>query len=154
VDFGAFAQLEPGVEGLIHISELADISVADPLHSVRPGERVMVKVLRVDGKRQRIGLQRRMVDQSALGDQAGAALEQSSGPEIEVEADAQGVDGFDADTQTGDDMIDVAVMETPADAPSAMDADITDAVGDDSAPDAAPDAVPDAGADDEDALSS
>jgi small subunit ribosomal protein S1 len=56
VDFGAFAQLEPGIEGLIHISELADIAVAEPLKTVRPGDRVMVKVLRVDPKRQRVGL--------------------------------------------------------------------------------------------------
>lgn len=59
VEFGAFAQLEPGIEGLIHISELADITVAEPLRSVRPGDKVMVKVLRVDAKRQRVGLSRR-----------------------------------------------------------------------------------------------
>lgn len=56
VDFGAFAQLEPGVEGLIHLSEVADITVAEPLKTVRVGDEVMVKVLRVDNKRQRIGL--------------------------------------------------------------------------------------------------
>ena len=55
-DFGAFAELEPGVEGLIHISELADIAVAEPLKVVRAGDKVTVKVLRVDSKRQRIGL--------------------------------------------------------------------------------------------------
>lgn len=55
-DFGAFAQLEPGVEGLIHISEIADIAVAEPLKTVHPGDKVMAKVLRVDPKRQRIGL--------------------------------------------------------------------------------------------------
>ncbi|MCB0061055.1 MAG: S1 RNA-binding domain-containing protein [Caldilineaceae bacterium] len=61
VDFGAFAQLEPGVEGLIHISELADITVAEPLKTVSSGDEVMVKVLRVEPKRQRIGLSRRQV---------------------------------------------------------------------------------------------
>jgi small subunit ribosomal protein S1 len=55
-EFGAFAELEPGIEGLVHISELADIVVAEPLKTVRPGDTVMVKVLRVDPKRQRIGL--------------------------------------------------------------------------------------------------
>lgn len=59
VDFGAFAQLEPGVEGLIHISEIADITVAEPLKTVSSGDEVMVKVLRVEPKRQRIGLSRR-----------------------------------------------------------------------------------------------
>ena len=61
VDFGAFAQLEPGVEGLIHISELADITVAEPLKSVQPGDEIEVKVLRVDPRRQRVGLSRRQV---------------------------------------------------------------------------------------------
>lgn len=62
VDFGAFAQLEPGVEGLIHISELADIAVAEPLKTVAAGDTVSVKVLRVDAKRQRIGLSRRQAE--------------------------------------------------------------------------------------------
>lgn len=62
VEFGAFAQLESGVEGLIHVSELADISVAEPLKSVRPGDKVMAKILRIDGKRQRIGLSKRQAE--------------------------------------------------------------------------------------------
>jgi small subunit ribosomal protein S1 len=62
VDFGAFARLEPGVEGLIHVSELADISVAEPLKTVKPGDRVAVKILRVDPNRQRIGLSIRQAD--------------------------------------------------------------------------------------------
>lgn len=61
VDFGAFAQLEPGVEGLIHLSEIADITVAEPLKTIRVGDQVMAKVLRVDSKRQRIGLSIRQV---------------------------------------------------------------------------------------------
>jgi small subunit ribosomal protein S1 len=56
VDFGAFAQIEPGVEGLVHISEIADISVAEPLRTIRPGDKVNAKVLRINGKQQRIGL--------------------------------------------------------------------------------------------------
>jgi small subunit ribosomal protein S1 len=56
VDFGAFAEIEPGIEGLVHISELADITVAEPLKTVRPGDEVMAKILRVDPRRQRVGL--------------------------------------------------------------------------------------------------
>ncbi|MBX3014174.1 MAG: S1 RNA-binding domain-containing protein [Caldilineaceae bacterium] len=67
VDFGAFAQLEPGVEGLIHISELADIAVAEPLRTVAAGDEVKVKVLRVDAKRQRIGLSRRQAEGASNG---------------------------------------------------------------------------------------
>ena len=64
-DFGAFAELEPGVEGLIHISEIADIAVAEPLKTVRTGDKVQVKVLRVDPKRQRIGLSIRQAEDTA-----------------------------------------------------------------------------------------
>lgn len=72
VDFGAFAQLEPGVEGLIHISELADITVAEPLKTITSGDEVMVKILRVEPKRQRIGLSRRQVaDQTVPDDDSG-----------------------------------------------------------------------------------
>ena len=66
-EFGAFAELEPGIEGLVHISELADIEVAEPLKTVRPGDKVMVKVLRVDPKRQRIGLSIRQAQEGAQG---------------------------------------------------------------------------------------
>ena len=62
-DFGAFAQLEPGVEGLIHISEIADIAVAEPLRMIKSGDHVTVKVLRVDQKRQRIGLSMRQAQE-------------------------------------------------------------------------------------------
>ncbi len=64
-EFGAFAQLEPGVEGLIHISEIADIAVAEPLKTLRPGDKIMAKVLRVDAKRQRIGLSIRQSQEGA-----------------------------------------------------------------------------------------
>ncbi len=63
IDFGAFAQLEPGIEGLIHISELADITVAEPLKMVSSGDRIPVKILRIHPDRQRIGLSRRQADE-------------------------------------------------------------------------------------------
>jgi small subunit ribosomal protein S1 len=65
VDFGAFAQVEPGVEGLVHISELADISVAEPLKTVRPGDTINAKIWRIDQKRQRIGLSIRQAQDAA-----------------------------------------------------------------------------------------
>lgn len=68
-DFGAFAELESGVEGLIHISELADIAVAEPLKTVRTGDKVNVKVLRVDPKRQRIGLSIRQALETGVAEE-------------------------------------------------------------------------------------
>lgn len=60
--FGAFVQLEPGVEGLVHISHLADRHVVKPDEVVREGQEVDVKVLSVDPKEKRIRLSIREVD--------------------------------------------------------------------------------------------
>jgi small subunit ribosomal protein S1 len=65
VNFGAFARLEPGLEGLIHISELAEGSFMHPRNVVREGDRVRVRVLSVDGSRRRIALTMRNPDVTA-----------------------------------------------------------------------------------------
>lgn len=67
VEFGAFAQIEPGVEGLIHISEIADIAVAEPLTTIKTGDKTVAKILRIEQKRQRIGLSRRQALESGSG---------------------------------------------------------------------------------------
>jgi ribosomal protein S1 len=56
MDFGAFAELEPGVEGLIHISELGHARVHRVSDVVKEGEEVEVKILSVDMDQHRIGL--------------------------------------------------------------------------------------------------
>ncbi|MEN1679732.1 MAG: S1 RNA-binding domain-containing protein [Planctomycetota bacterium] len=56
MDFGAFVKLEPGVEGLIHISELAHGRVYRTSDAVSEGQEVEVKILSVDREKQRIGL--------------------------------------------------------------------------------------------------
>ncbi|MBU8871508.1 MAG: S1 RNA-binding domain-containing protein [Gemmatimonadales bacterium] len=56
VDFGVFVELLPGVEGLIHISELANRRVIHPREVLNEGETVTVKVLDVDLNRRRISL--------------------------------------------------------------------------------------------------
>lgn len=56
VSFGAFARLEAGLEGLIHISELAEGSFMHPRNVVNEGDHVRVRVLSVDGARRRIAL--------------------------------------------------------------------------------------------------
>ena len=56
MDFGAFVQLEPGVEGLVHISELAHQRVHKVHHVVQEGQEVEVKVLSIDSDQQRMSL--------------------------------------------------------------------------------------------------
>lgn len=59
VDFGAFVKLEDGIEGLVHISQLADYHVNDPSEVVKPDDEVEVRVVSVDPERRRIGLSMR-----------------------------------------------------------------------------------------------
>lgn len=61
VDFGAFARLEPGIEGLIHISEIAEEDVGHPSNVLEPGEEVLVRIISIDSQRRRIGLSMRQV---------------------------------------------------------------------------------------------
>ncbi|MCL4119641.1 UNVERIFIED_CONTAM: hypothetical protein GTU68_023326, partial [Idotea baltica] len=56
VDFGAFVALPSGIEGLVHVSEMAEYRVFAPEEIVIPGEKVWVKVLKVDKKRRTIDL--------------------------------------------------------------------------------------------------
>jgi small subunit ribosomal protein S1 len=56
MDFGAFVELEPGVEGLIHISELARNKVWRVIDIVKPDQEVEVKILSVDPESRRISL--------------------------------------------------------------------------------------------------
>ena len=55
-NFGAFARLEDGVEGLIHVSELAGWRVEHPHEVLNEGDQVVVRIIRIDPARRRIGL--------------------------------------------------------------------------------------------------
>ncbi len=60
--FGAFARLEDGVEGLIHISEIGDGPIQHPREIVKEGDTIPVRIIRIDPTRKRIGLSMRRVD--------------------------------------------------------------------------------------------
>jgi len=60
-NFGVFVGLENGLEGLLHISELADHKVENPEEVVKVGDEIEVKVLRVDTDERKIGLSRKRV---------------------------------------------------------------------------------------------
>lgn len=59
VDFGVFVELMPGIEGLIHISELANRRIVHPREVVNEDEEITVRVLDVDVSRRRISLSRK-----------------------------------------------------------------------------------------------
>ena len=60
-NFGVFVELEPGLEGLLHISELSDQKVETPEEVVKVGDPIEVKVLRVDTADRKIGLSRKRI---------------------------------------------------------------------------------------------
>lgn len=68
-NFGVFVGLENGLEGLLHISELADHKVENPEEIVKVGEQIEVKILRVDSDERKIGLSRKRVE---WGEEGGA----------------------------------------------------------------------------------
>ncbi|HUT11576.1 MAG TPA: 30S ribosomal protein S1 [Thermoguttaceae bacterium] len=77
-NFGVFVGLEEGLEGLLHISELADHKVDNPEEIVKVGEEIEVKILRVDIDERKIGLSRKRVEwaeeaEAATGEPAPAA---------------------------------------------------------------------------------
>ncbi len=61
-NFGVFVGLENGLEGLLHISELADHKVENPEEIVKVGDQLEVKILRVDPEERKIGLSRKRVE--------------------------------------------------------------------------------------------
>jgi len=63
VTFGAFVEIMPGVEGLVHISELAQHHVENPREVVSQGDVVNVKIIEVDAERRRLSLSLKRVDE-------------------------------------------------------------------------------------------
>ena len=85
-NFGVFIGLENGLEGLLHISELADHKVENSEDIVKVGEQLEVKILRVDPDERKIGLSRKRVE---WAEEEKAAQEESastgpSGPPTEL----------------------------------------------------------------------
>ncbi len=81
-NFGAFARIEDGVEGLIHVSELTDERITHPKQVVREGQELILRIIRIDPQRRRMGLSlRRALD--TPDEELAAAL----GPEAIEERD-------------------------------------------------------------------
>jgi small subunit ribosomal protein S1 len=125
VAFGAFVEILPGVEGLVHISELADHHVESPSEVVAPDSTLNVKILEIDEERRRLSLSIKQVEgenmpMGDLGQQIQAAGESSSAgeepepepaaePEAEAEAEApeqpEAPENGEEDEQEGESVI-------------------------------------------------
>ncbi|MGI8558324.1 MAG: 30S ribosomal protein S1 [Solirubrobacteraceae bacterium] len=78
VTFGAFVEILDGVEGLVHISELAAHHVENPREIVQPGDDVRVKILEIDSERRRLSLSAKRVEGQVLSAERPAGAEESS----------------------------------------------------------------------------
>jgi small subunit ribosomal protein S1 len=134
-DFGAFARLEDGIEGLIHVSELAEGRVTHPRNVVSEGQDLTLRVIRIDPQRRRMGLslKRAMVaeegdtipPQEALpiptpraeGDAARGARGGRGGRGGRAQ-DEQGGEGMTGETQGGEETTAQAQAPAPQPAPA------------------------------------
>lgn len=120
--FGAFARLDDGLEGLIHISELSDGHVEHPREAVRVGQRVTVEIIAIDPERRRVGLSIRRVpthlrtidtsgeiedpeENDLDGAETSASASPTDSPEVEAEESADA----EATTVAADVAVDDAV---------------------------------------------
>jgi len=88
VTFGAFVEILPGVEGLVHISELAAHHVENPREVVSQGEGVNVRILEIDGDRRRLSLSLKRVEGDQPVPRADGAESVHTTPDLKLSEEA------------------------------------------------------------------
>jgi small subunit ribosomal protein S1 len=101
-NFGVFIELEPGLEGLLHISELTDGKVDKPETLVKQDQEIEVRVLRVDAAERKIGLSRKRVedDEQPAEEGAVAPTEDASATTAKPQRELRGGTGSGGDLIT------------------------------------------------------
>jgi small subunit ribosomal protein S1 len=136
VTFGAFVEILDGVEGLVHISELAAHHVENPREVVQPGDVVRVKILEIDSERRRLSLSIKRVEGQILpseirareaglpapGELAAAAAAEGAG-DLDNVADLGLSDDVFAGGESAPDVAEVAAVED-ADAEAGAEAEV------------------------------
>ncbi len=125
VAFGAFVEILPGVEGLVHISELADHHVESPSEVVEPGASLNVKILEIDEERRRLSLSIKRVEgqNMPMGD-LGAQIAEASGETSDADLTTAGPDAASEGSAGGDG---VSVLDPSESAPPADETPEADA---------------------------
>lgn len=123
-NFGVFVGLEDGLEGLLHISELADHKVDNPEEIVKLGEEIEVKILRVDTEERKIGLSRKRVEWAEEDEEKAETSTLSAEPAVELKGgvgsqsgplfQSASAEAEKAPSEDTDNAGDVAVEETVA----------------------------------------
>jgi predicted RNA-binding protein with RPS1 domain len=110
-NFGAFARIEDGIEGLIHVSELTDERITHPKQVVKEGDELLLRIIRIDPQRRRMGLSlRRALDtpdeelEAVFGE---GVLEERDriGQDIHASLEAEGIE-IGSGSRSDDDEVD------------------------------------------------
>lgn len=124
MDFGAFIELDSGIEGLLHAREMIGTPELKPADIVHPNETLLVKIIRIDSKRKRLDLSARQVKQAEwerwMAERQGAAPAEAAGaqapsPEAtdaHVERAAVSEES-QTDALSGDEMVQPTVLAVP-----------------------------------------
>ncbi|TMK59053.1 MAG: 30S ribosomal protein S1 [Actinobacteria bacterium] len=132
VAFGAFVEILPGVEGLVHISELADHHVENPSEVVEPGSKLNVKILEIDEERRRLSLSiKRVEGQNMAMAGLGEQIAQAEGTQDEGTTEAPAEDVAPPTGQMADAFANATpAAEAPAEEVPAEEAPSEEAPGD------------------------
>src|SRR6187399_1425007 len=159
VTFGAFVEILPGVEGLVHISELAQHHVENPREVVSQGDAVNVLILEVDAERRRLSLSLKRVEDGAAprprADGAESvhtmpdlrlseeAFPTATAPAVEVEEIEESDASGDAAEESAEDVVEDVVAEVELEEVDVEVEPAEEPAGSDDADAAEPDSEPD-----------
>jgi small subunit ribosomal protein S1 len=123
VTFGAFVEILDGVEGLVHISELAPHHVESPREIVHPGDEIRVKILEIDSERRRLSLSAKRVEDQIL---PVSRPDGAPAPSEELSDEAPAEQAPAAEVALEEPAAEVAQAEAPAEAePAPVEAEVT-----------------------------
>jgi small subunit ribosomal protein S1 len=112
--FGAFARIDENLEGLIHVSELSDKRIEHPKEVVSDGDKITLRIIKIDTERRRIGLSLRKVESMKYSEldweMALAEIEGLDEDTVE-EATEEAVPTPDAETETPAEVAEVEIEE-------------------------------------------
>jgi small subunit ribosomal protein S1 len=125
VTFGAFVEVLDGVEGLVHISELAGHHVESPREIVHPGDEIRVKILEIDSERRRLSLSAKRVEDQILplprqdagvaepAEQQAVAEEPAGEDQVAAPDAGESAAGEEAASEVADEPVAEAAVEEP-----------------------------------------
>jgi small subunit ribosomal protein S1 len=133
-DFGIFVQLEEGIEGLVHVSEISKEKITTPVGMYNVGDNLQVKVINVSSKDRKIGLSIKALDESAKDDSLEVyKKKQAAGPatigdllkeELESKETSSKAEAEPETEALSAEAVETEVEETPAETPEAEVADV------------------------------